>query len=107
MTSSSSASRSIGRARVVRCWRALTFALQPSNWSWKSSSLGEHAPGLEVGLRVALPALDDALGLRIALAAEMPADPQLAAEGGELRRRAALVGVDAGLAVPDQRLRQP
>jgi hypothetical protein len=32
--------------------------------------VGEHAPGLEVGLRVALPALDDALGLRVTLAAE-------------------------------------
>ena len=69
--------------------------------------VGKHAAGLEVGLRVALPALDDALGLRIARPAEVPADPQLAAERGELLGRAAVVGVDAGLAIPDQRLRQP
>ncbi len=68
--------------------------------------VGEAAPALEVGLQIALQALDDALGLGIGRLAEPPPDPQLAAERRELRRRAAAVAVDAGLAIPDQRLRE-
>jgi hypothetical protein len=66
----------------------------------------EHAPRFEVRLRVALQPLDRALGLRVPGPAEMPADLQLPAERRELVCRAALVGVDARLAIPNQCARQ-
>jgi hypothetical protein len=66
--------------------------------------VGEHAAGLEVRLRVALPSLNDTLGLRVAGSAEVPADLQLATERGELLAGADVVGVDAGLAIPNQRV---
>jgi len=69
--------------------------------------VGEHATGLEVGLQEALQSLDGTLGLWIASPAEVPADAQLPAERGELHGRAAVVAVNAGLAVPDQRFGQP
>jgi hypothetical protein len=69
--------------------------------------VGEGAPALEVRLRIALQALDGALGLRAGRLAEPPPDSELAAEGGEGLRRSAVVAVDARLAVPDQRPRQP
>jgi hypothetical protein len=69
--------------------------------------VGEDPAGLEVGLGVALQPLNGALGLRISGSAEMPIDLQLAAERSELVAGAAVVGVDAGLAIPDQRVRQP
>src|SRR4051794_27984388 len=68
--------------------------------------VGEHATRLEVGLHEALQPLDRALGLRVTRPAEMPADPQLPAERSELLARAPVVAVDAGLAVPDQRVGQ-
>jgi hypothetical protein len=46
--------------------------------------------------------LDDPLRLRVARLAEEPVDLQLAAEGGERLGRPAAVGVQAGLAVPDE-----
>src|SRR4051812_48556184 len=68
--------------------------------------VGEHATWFEIGLGVALQALDGALGLRIGGLAELPGDLQLPAERRERLRRAAAVAVDAGLAIPDQRRRQ-
>jgi len=68
--------------------------------------VGKDAPGLEVRLRIALQPLDGALGLRVGRLAEMPADAQLAAEGGKRVARPAIAAVNAGLTVPDQRLRQ-
>jgi hypothetical protein len=62
---------------------------------------------LEVRLRVALQPLDRALGLRVARLAKPPVDAQLAAEAGEGLRRPPAMAVDARLAVPDQRPRQP
>jgi hypothetical protein len=66
----------------------------------------EPPAGLEAALQVVLQPLDDALGLRIARLAEVPADPQRAAEGGEVDGRTAARGVQPGLAIPHQRLRQ-
>src|SRR4051794_34857523 len=43
--------------------------------------VSEDAAGLEVGLRVALQALDRALGLRVGGLAEVPVDAEFAAEG--------------------------
>ena len=51
--------------------------------------VGEAAAGLKAALHEVLQALDDALGLRVARLAEVPADPQRAAERGERRRSAA------------------
>jgi hypothetical protein len=51
-------------------------------------------------------ALDGALGLRIGRLAEPPADPELAAERSEGLGGTSVAGVDAGLAIPDQGLRQ-
>ena len=72
----------------------------------KVQLIGERAAGLKGALDEVLQALDDALGLRVGRLAEMPTDAQLTAERGELIARAAAVTVDAGLTVPDQRLRQ-
>jgi hypothetical protein len=66
----------------------------------------ERAAGLEARLRVALQPLDDPLRLRVARLEETPADPELAAEGGEWIGRPAAAGMQRALAVPDQRLRQ-
>lgn len=66
----------------------------------------EVAPRFEVGLQVALQALDGALGLRIAPPAEVPPDAQEPAERGELARRPPARRAEPGLAVPDQRARQ-
>src|SRR6266536_2853735 len=68
--------------------------------------VGERAARLEARLHVALQPLDHALRLRIARLQEAPADPQLAAEGGERIGRAAAARVQRALAVPDERLRQ-
>ena len=67
----------------------------------------ERPAGLETALDEVLQPLDDALGLRVGRRAELPVDLQLAAERRELLARPAAVAVDAGLAVPDQRLGQP
>src|SRR5215213_1463607 len=64
----------------------------------------ERPAGLETALDEVLQPLDDALGLRVGRGAELPVDLQLAAEHRELLARPAAVAVDAGLAVPDQRL---
>jgi hypothetical protein len=65
----------------------------------------EAAARLEARLRVALQPLDDALRLRVLRLAEAPADPQLAAVGGE-RPRLMAARVQGALAVPDERLRE-
>ena len=67
----------------------------------------EAAARLEVRLGIALQALDDALGLRVGRLAEQPIHAQLSAQRGELLARSAAVAVDAGLAIPDQRLGKP
>jgi hypothetical protein len=79
---------------------------QPSSWALEVELARETSPRLESLLDEALQPLDDALGLRIARLAEMPADPQLTAEAGERLARAAAAGVQSGLTVPDQRPRQ-
>jgi hypothetical protein len=66
----------------------------------------EAAARLEVGLQVALQALDDTLGLWIGRLAEAPADPKLAAERGARVGRAASAGVQRALANNHQRLWQ-
>ena len=55
--------------------------------------VGEAAAGLKAALDEVLQPLDDALGLRVPALAEIPADPQRAAEGGELDRGPAAAGV--------------
>ena len=77
---------------------------QPSSWSLEVELVREQPAGLEAALGEVLQALDDALGLRIAAVAEVPADPQLPAEGSKRVRRTTAAGVQPGLAVPDQRL---
>jgi len=78
----------------------LAFSNHASSWK---VAIGREAPaGLEVGFRVALQALDTALGLRIALVAEMPADAQPPAEAGKGIGRAAAAGVQRALAIPHQ-----
>ena len=66
----------------------------------------ERPAGLKAALDEVLQPLDDALGLRVARLAEMPVDFQLPAERRELLARSLAVTMDAGLTVPDQRLRQ-
>jgi hypothetical protein len=66
----------------------------------------EAAPGLEARLDEALQALDRALRLRIARLQEVPAERELAQEGGEGLARPACAGVQRSLAVPDERLGQ-
>jgi hypothetical protein len=65
--------------------------------------VGKVPAAFEVRLKIALQALDDALGVRIGGLAEAPADLQLATERGELAARAPAVAVDAGLAIPEGR----
>ena len=60
--------------------------------------VGEGAAGLEAALDEVLQPLDDALGLRVARLAEVPVDPQLAAERGEL-----VVGRPSRACSPDWR----
>jgi hypothetical protein len=57
--------------------------------------VSEPTAGLEVGLGVALQALDGALGLRVGRLAEHPPGLQLPAERGERLARATGVAVDA------------
>jgi hypothetical protein len=68
--------------------------------------VGETAARLEVSLGVALQPLDSALGLRVGRPAEPPVNAQLPAERSERLAWPAAVAVNAGLAVPDQHLRQ-
>ena len=107
ITARSSSSRSIGRQRSVLCIRGLARSSnQASSCSWKSSSLAKRRPGSKLRSMKSCRRSTHALGLRVARLAEVPADPQRAAERGELRGRAAAAGVQPGLAIPDQRLRQ-
>jgi hypothetical protein len=69
--------------------------------------VGEHASGLERALHEVLQALDGALGLRVGRLAEAPVELEPAAERGEPLSRTAVAGVQARLAIPDQRLREP
>jgi hypothetical protein len=66
----------------------------------------EQPPGLEVGLEVALEALDQALSLGVGRLAELPVDGKLAAERRIDLHRAPGAGVEGALAVPHQQLRQ-
>jgi hypothetical protein len=68
--------------------------------------VGEGTARLKALLDEVLQALDDALGLRIRRLTEVPIDPELPAERRELVGRAALAGVQPGLAIPDQQLGQ-
>src|SRR5712691_6056262 len=98
-------SRSTGRQRSVL--RPRVGLLKPGvELELVVAFVGEAATTLEVGLQIALQPLDDALGLRIGRLAEPPSDLQLATQRRELAGRASAVAVDAGLAIPDQRLRQ-
>ncbi len=103
--------RGWGLKKALGCWatglRPRIRALEPAvELQLVVALVGERSAAFKVGLQVALHALDDASGLRIGRLAEPPPDLQLAAERRELRCRSAVVAVDAGLAVPNQRLRQ-
>jgi hypothetical protein len=68
--------------------------------------VGERAAGLEALAQGALTVFDEPLGLGVALGADVPADPQLAAEAGEVLGRSAATGMKRSLAVGDEELRQ-
>ena len=86
--------------------RAFTFSNPAVELELEVELVGERPAGLEVGLEVALQALDDTLRLRVGRGAEEPVDLQLAAERGERLARATVVGVDARLAIPNEQLGQ-
>ncbi len=104
MCSCSTRSRSIGRS-PQRLVRARVDLREPAvELVLEVELVGEHAARFEVGLRVALQALDAALGLRIGRLAELPARPSAARRSAaNASDRAPAVAVDAGLAIPDQR----
>src|SRR5215207_5456390 len=96
--------RAAAQRLVMPCVRALR---EPGvELELEVERVGERPARLEAALDEVLQPLDDPLCLRVARRAEPPVDAQLAAERGELLARAAAVAVDAGLTVPDQRLRQ-
>ena len=68
--------------------------------------VGERAAGLEALAQEALTVFDEPLGLGIALPADAPADPQLAAEAGEVLGGATAAAMQRSLAVGDEQLRQ-
>jgi hypothetical protein len=69
--------------------------------------LGTEAPArLEVRLGVSLQALDDTLRLGVVGLEEVPADAQLAAEGGEGIGRAPVPRMERALPVPNERVGQ-
>src|SRR5215211_1473587 len=66
----------------------------------------EAAGRLEAALEEVMQALERPLCLAVARIEDDPADPELPAEGGELRRRLTAASVDRALAVPDHPLGQ-
>jgi hypothetical protein len=97
----SSASRSIGTARIVRCTLPLTFSVQASSPVLIVEVVGEHPARLEVRAHEAVRSLELTLRLRISGLEDHPAELELTAEQSERLGRTA-AGGDRRLAVPDQ-----
>ena len=99
--------RSIGRAlkRLVHpCVRAV---VKPAvRLQLAVQLVCERPAGFEGAFHEVLQALDDAFGLRVTRVAEVPVDAQLPAERREVVGRSAARRVQAGLAIPHQRLRK-
>ena len=108
----SAAHRSVGRAPDAggEC-RALARSSQPPSWALKSAGAGERAPGQERGLQVAVGALDQPLGLRVARPALM--HPRSRGCRGRPRTARSASGLpappgpDRALVVPHQLPRAP
>ena len=107
ITARSSISRSIGRARSVLCIRAFARSSnQQSSCSWQSSSFAKQRPGSKERSMKSCRRSTTPLACGSRASQKCQSTRSCPQNAGEVVGRPAAGGVQAGLAIPDQRLRK-